>query len=61
MKYVVLSVILLSGCSLFDTPHEKSKVALKQEIEILELKKRKAFLQFQIEKLEKLELEDLED
>lgn len=62
MKYLisVLIVISMSGCQLMTTPHQKKKTVIRKEIEVLELKKRKAILQLQLERIENLEVKELE-
>lgn len=62
MKYLIAIVLVgaLSGCSLLD-PHERKKDALQREIEVLELKKRKALLTVQIEKIENIEMDYIKD
>jgi hypothetical protein len=40
--------------------HKRNKTELKKDIEILELKRRKAVLQVQLERVENIEIEDLE-
>jgi hypothetical protein len=62
MRYYMLAAIatvFLSGCLV--STHEKKMSSLKQDIEILELKKRKAVLQVQIEKVESIEIDGLDD
>lgn len=61
MKYFIsiMMVLSLSGC-LMQTHHQRKTSTIKKEIELLELKKRKAILQFQLVKVENLEVEELE-
>ena len=63
MKYWISSAIIivcLSGCHLMASDHKRNKTELKKDIEILELKRRKAVLQVQLERVESIEIENLE-
>jgi hypothetical protein len=55
MRILFLSLILMSGCTSF-SEHDARKQALQQEIEILQLEKRKALLQRQVEFIENSDL-----
>jgi len=49
-----MSLVMLMGCSSFDE-HEVKKKTLQREIELLQLEKRKALLQRQLEYIENSE------
>lgn len=55
MRKILFGLILCSGCAMFDE-HESRKQGLQREIEILQLEKRKALLQRQLEFIENSEL-----
>lgn len=56
MNKLLLSLVLVfSGCAMFDE-HEGRKQTLQREIEILQLEKRKALLQRQLEHIENTDL-----
>lgn len=55
MRRLLFGLVLVSGCASF-SEHEVRKQALQQEIEILQLEKRKALLQRQVEFIENSDL-----
>ena len=55
MHKYLLALVLCCGCSILDE-HESRKQNLQREIEILQLEKRKALLQRQLEFIENTDL-----